>query len=153
LALRKFRGQSRQSIVVVVSPSIFDGDIAILDKAGLGKPAFEVEENSAAHFLRDETPRNPTTGIVACCARAVSGHATAVLLKSLMNSRRLMASPAPRTTSGMERISHFGLKIVRSARQVTKQGGLFLDRTGGQEAAGIIANIHYSIAACLQTKS
>jgi hypothetical protein len=33
---------------------------------------------------------NPTTGIADCCARAVSDHATTVLLKSLMNSRRLM---------------------------------------------------------------
>src|SRR6516225_10626914 len=33
---------------------------------------------------------NPTTGIADCCARAVSDHATTGLLKSLMNSRRLM---------------------------------------------------------------
>src|SRR5215472_17552431 len=33
---------------------------------------------------------NPTTGIADRCARAVSDHATTVLLKSLMNSRRLM---------------------------------------------------------------
>jgi hypothetical protein len=52
LALHKLRGQSRQSIVVVVGPSIFDGDIAILDKAGLGKPALEVEENSTARFCK-----------------------------------------------------------------------------------------------------
>jgi hypothetical protein len=44
--------------------------------------------------------RNPITGIAACCARAVSGHATTVLLKSLMNSRRFMGLfPWPRTTS------------------------------------------------------
>jgi hypothetical protein len=36
-------------------------------------------------------PKKPIVGLFAdCCARAVSGHATAVLLKSLMNSRRLM---------------------------------------------------------------
>src|SRR5215831_6372172 len=29
-----------------------------------------------------------------------------------MNSRRLMASPAPRTTSGMQRISHFWIENV-----------------------------------------
>ena len=52
LALHKLRGQSRQSIVVVVCPSIFDSDIAILDKAGLGKPALEIEENSTAHFFK-----------------------------------------------------------------------------------------------------
>jgi hypothetical protein len=47
----------------------------------------------------DPLLRNPITGIAACCARAVSGHATTVLLKSLMNSRRLMGfTPWPRTT-------------------------------------------------------
>jgi hypothetical protein len=54
--------------------------------------------------------RYPITGIAGCCARAVNGHATTVLLKSLMNSRRLMASPAPRTTSGINRISHFWIE-------------------------------------------
>src|SRR5262249_51443100 len=40
-------------------------------------------------------------------ARAANGHATTVLLENLMNSRRLMASPAPRTKSGIKRLSHF----------------------------------------------
>jgi hypothetical protein len=31
---------------------------------------------------------------------------------NVMNSRRLMASPAPRTPSGIKRISHFGSGIV-----------------------------------------
>jgi pimeloyl-ACP methyl ester carboxylesterase len=43
-----------------------------------------------ANFVDDPLLRNPTTGDTTCCARAVSGHATTVLLKSLMNSRRLM---------------------------------------------------------------
>jgi hypothetical protein len=51
-----------------------------------------------------------TTGIAACCARAASGHAAAALPESAMNSRRLMASPVPRTTSGMKRLSHFWIK-------------------------------------------
>ena len=38
----------------------------------------------------DAKLRKPTTGILGCCARAASGHATTVLLKRLMNSRRLM---------------------------------------------------------------
>jgi hypothetical protein len=38
----------------------------------------------------DPTLRKATIGIAGCCPRAVSGHATTVLLKSLMNSRRLM---------------------------------------------------------------
>src|SRR5262249_28059841 len=41
---------------------------------------------------------------------AASGHAITVLLKSLMNSRRLMASPAPRTKSGIKRLSHFWIE-------------------------------------------
>jgi hypothetical protein len=60
--------------------------------------------------------RNPITGLVGCCARAVSGHAAAVLPTNVMNSRRLMASPASRTTSGLKRISHFGLGIVPFVR-------------------------------------
>jgi hypothetical protein len=40
--------------------------------------------------LAEPLLRNPITGIAACCARAVSGHAITVLLKSVMNSRRLM---------------------------------------------------------------
>src|SRR6516225_6960948 len=51
--------------------------------------------------------RNPITGTADRCARAASGHATTALLKSLVNSRRLMASPAPRTKSGIKRLSRF----------------------------------------------
>jgi hypothetical protein len=36
-------------------------------------------------------PKNPTTGIAGCCARAASGHATAAPPSSVMNSRRLMS--------------------------------------------------------------
>ena len=44
--------------------------------------------------------RNPITGIAGCCARAASGHASAELPSSLMNSRRLMeAYPKARITS------------------------------------------------------
>src|SRR6516165_427222 len=56
--------------------------------------------------------RNPITGTADRCARAASGHATTVLLKSLMNSRRLMASPAPRTKSGSKDYHIFGSRIV-----------------------------------------
>src|SRR6516164_9969080 len=51
--------------------------------------------------------RNPITGTADRCARAANGHATTVLLENLVNSRRLMASPAPRTKSGIKRLSHF----------------------------------------------
>src|SRR6516165_2557595 len=60
----------------------------------------------AADVLR----KNPITGTADCCARAASGHATTVLLKSLMNSRRLMAFARPRTKSGIKRLSHFWIE-------------------------------------------
>src|SRR5262249_31824985 len=56
--------------------------------------------------------RNPITGTADCCARAASGHATTALLKSLVNSRRLMALPAPRTKSGSKDYHIFGPRIV-----------------------------------------
>ena len=60
--------------------------------------------------------RNPITGTADFCARAASGHATTALLKSLVNSRRLMASPAPRTKSGIKRLSHFWIEICAVRR-------------------------------------
>jgi len=47
--------------------------------------------------------RNPTTGNADCCAFPASGHAAAAPPTNAMNSRRLMASPAPRTTSGYQK--------------------------------------------------
>src|SRR5262249_52056016 len=44
--------------------------------------------------------------IRARCAHAAMGPAAAALPRSAMNSRSLMASPAPRTTSGMKRKYH-----------------------------------------------
>src|SRR6516225_6630401 len=66
--------------------------------------------SAAADSFADRKLRKPITGIAACCARAASGHATTVLPESLMNSRRLMASPAPRTKSGIKRLSHFWIE-------------------------------------------
>jgi hypothetical protein len=53
--------------------------------------------------------------LVACIpaarlTRAVSGRAAPVQPTNAMNSRRLMASPTPRTMSGMKRISHFWIE-------------------------------------------
>jgi hypothetical protein len=62
----------------------------------------EASGSSSAYGIRMPTRRTWSD----CCARTVSGHPIAVLPKSLMNSRRLMASPAPRTTSGMKRKYH-----------------------------------------------
>src|SRR5262249_49707792 len=52
------------------------------------------------------------TGIDDCSARAARGHAAAVQPINAMNSRRLMASPAPRTTSGLIEYHISGSRIV-----------------------------------------
>src|SRR6516162_4604962 len=57
-------------------------------------------------------PIYPITGTLGCCARAASGHTTAAPPRSVMNSRRLMASPAPRTKSGSKDYHIFGPRIV-----------------------------------------
>src|SRR6516162_2663996 len=74
----------------------------------------------------DPTLRNPTSGMFGCCARAARGHAVAVPTNA-MNSRRLMASPTPRTTSGMQRIALFGLRIVPL---VTSKGAVPMSALG-----------------------
>src|SRR6516164_10083552 len=51
--------------------------------------------------------RNPTTGNADCCAFPASGHAAAAPPTNAMNSRRLMASPPPRTTSGYQKTITF----------------------------------------------
>jgi hypothetical protein len=116
LALHKLRGQSRQSIVVVVGPSIFDGDIAILDKAGLGKPALEVEENSTARFCNGRDAKKSDRGIAACWARAVRGPATAPPI-SVMNSRRLMLAPCAKSKPSSENsvVHHSKIRRLMSA--------------------------------------
>ena len=43
----------------------------------------------------EAVPKNPITGIAACCARAASGHATAAPPSSVMNSRRFMCGWPP----------------------------------------------------------
>jgi len=53
------------------------------------------EPDSCADIVSGRTESKPEqcdelAPMVGCCARAVSGHVTTVLLKSLMNSRRLM---------------------------------------------------------------
>ena len=50
------------------------------------------------------------------CGNGEAHHATAALPinANAMNSRRLMASPAPKTTSGIKRISHFWIENCRS---------------------------------------
>jgi len=53
---------------------------------------------------------SPRSGARCASIAAFSLSCVAVLLKSLMNSRRLMALPAPRTKSGIKRLSHFWIE-------------------------------------------
>jgi hypothetical protein len=45
----------------------------------------------SANVSGDVPPRNPITGITACCARTTTGHATAAPPSSVKNSRRFTA--------------------------------------------------------------
>jgi hypothetical protein len=71
-------GESWQSIVPPLGPSIFDRHIAAFDAARLSVIA-----------SADRGCRNPITGTVACCARAASGQTAAPLTRD-MSSRRLI---------------------------------------------------------------
>ena len=51
-----------------------------------------------------------------CCARAASGQVAAALPSSAMNSRRLMASPAPRTLSGYRKDIILDRELCLTAR-------------------------------------
>ena len=51
-ALNRFRGQSRQPLIMVVRKAVFDRDVAILDIAGYGQATLDIEENPASHFLK-----------------------------------------------------------------------------------------------------
>src|SRR5258707_6342771 len=92
-------------------------DIAFLFQA-LPERSYHVGERISGDPLR----RKPITGIVACCARAASGHAAAALT-SVMNSRRLMAwapsqVPLPiipvGDRHGRRFAAHFTLPVERS---------------------------------------
>src|SRR6516164_7194263 len=54
------------------------------------------------------------SGTAGCCARAASGHDTAVPSRTVTKSRRLMASPPPRTTSGIKEYHIFDRELCRS---------------------------------------
>ena len=72
--------------------------------------------------------RNPISGIVECCARAASGHATAVPPNTVMNLRRFM-SLSFETSHRRPKTSTFQAKITstyafgRSTVQAVSVGG------------------------------
>jgi hypothetical protein len=63
--------------------------------------------------------RNPTTGIVGCCARAASGHAAAAPPKSVMNSRRFNWSKSIRTP--LARAELQDIELARIGQRVTER--------------------------------
>src|SRR5262249_50621006 len=88
-------------------PAVFNRNGATLDPAEFTQPLHE--SSSVGTPGRSVRAQQPDGRQLARLLRA-SGerrHATTVLLKSLMNSRRLIASPASRTKSGIKRLSHF----------------------------------------------
>jgi len=87
---------------------IVDGNVLALDKSGV----LQTLLNPQPLCCGETQSLAPLTA----GARAASGHATTALLKSLVNSRRLMASPAPRTKSGIKRLSHFWIEICAVRR-------------------------------------
>jgi len=70
-------------------PVVLDHHVLAFDVAGF----IEALRNATAlatEVSDDPAFTNPITGIAGCCARATSGHATAVPPSSVMNSRRLV---------------------------------------------------------------
>jgi hypothetical protein len=89
LSANQISGHCRQSIVLTVSPTIFDRHIAAVVIAGFAQAL--AERTSRAETLVPLT--NPITGMTGCCARAASGQAAAPP-SSVINSRRLIHPPA-----------------------------------------------------------
>ena len=87
----EFGRERRQSIVLTLCPAVFDRTFWPLDIAGLVQaPAKGGCRRLTQSSRPPALPRNPITGIAACCARAASGHAAAAPPSSVTNSRRLM---------------------------------------------------------------
>src|SRR6516225_4780637 len=85
---------------------------SLQDRRRKGQRMYEFSEHrpcEAAGRLKDS---------VLCCA----------LLTDAMNSRRLMASPVPRTTSGIKRLSHFWIEncVVRYTEAASSQRPLWV---------------------------
>jgi hypothetical protein len=94
--------QRRQSIVASFSPAIFDNDLTPFDKVRFIEAAEEFC-GKGAFSLPEEAPRKPTTGIAVCCAPADSDQVAAAPPKSVINSRRLIASPKAQHRALQER--------------------------------------------------
>src|SRR5437899_2855639 len=98
-----------------------------------------VPENSIRADSRDEGEsehhpcRNPTTGIVGCCARAASGHVAAAPPMSVMNWRRLMG-PCRFRKVRFERRRPVDAVVLRDPQELGEPGLPAGDRVGLREA-------------------
>jgi YD repeat-containing protein len=81
--------ERRQSIVLALSPSVFDSHVLALDKAAFLQPLAECGHEERRWGKR-RAPEKPITGIAGCCASAASGHPTTAPPSSVMNARRLV---------------------------------------------------------------
>jgi hypothetical protein len=71
-----------------IRPTVFDRDRAAFDPAQFARSPHKICDEGAPGCSRGSA-RNPMVGTFpACCTRAASGHATAALPMSVMNSRR-----------------------------------------------------------------
>lgn len=77
--------QRRQAIRLTFRPSVFHRDGAALRESGFRK-SLPNERQTLAVGRRRRAAKTPITGIAFCCARATSGHPTAALPSSVMNS-------------------------------------------------------------------
>jgi hypothetical protein len=97
LAANKLGRKRWQPFVLILRPAILERHILSLDVASILQ-ACRIAATRKASGFDDPLPRNPTTGIVGCCAHAADGHAAAPPI-SVMNSRRLIRSSRRRGRS------------------------------------------------------
>jgi hypothetical protein len=94
LETSQIRNERRKPIIVAIRPAVLDDKIPSVLIAEIAqaraKGFWAFGQTSAV-----ADPRNPIRKTFAdgCCARAANGHAAAALPRSVMNSRRLIASP------------------------------------------------------------
>jgi hypothetical protein len=91
LATNQIGCQSRQLVIVVLSPPVFDPDVLTFEEARFLEALLECRAGRRGEFGRSGW-RNPMTGIIGCCARAAGGDAAAAPASSVSNCCRLRSS-------------------------------------------------------------
>jgi hypothetical protein len=89
VATNKARRQLRQSIIVALSPTIFDCHIVTFDITGLHE-ALPKAKQTVLEFVGRFSAKKPDHRHCCLHARAASGHAAAAPPRSVMKSRRRM---------------------------------------------------------------